>query len=128
MVSLDSSFLIDFLRGETRAVLRARDLDNSGETRYITAPAASEVLTAAYRIGGAYLERTKVLVDNLSMLPFDREAIHEAARLGAELSRRGTPIGQSDLFIAAISLRHGQRLLTRDAGFLQVPGLTVESY
>jgi predicted nucleic acid-binding protein len=128
VVSLDSSFLIDVLRGETRAVVRARELDGSGETRFITAPAASEVLIGAYRIGGAYMERTKVLIDNLALLPFDREAIHVAARLGAELSARGTPIGQSDLFTAAISIRHVQRLLTRDVGFLQVPGLTVESY
>jgi predicted nucleic acid-binding protein len=108
--------------------MRARELDSSDGTRFITAPAASEVLIGAYRIGGSYLERTKVLIDNLTLLPFDREAIHEASRLGAELSRRGTPIGLSDLFIAAISIRHGQRLLSQDPGFLQVPGLTVESY
>jgi predicted nucleic acid-binding protein len=128
VVSLDSSFLIDFLRGEARAILRARELDRTGEVRYLTAPAASEVLLEAYRIGGGYLTRTSSLVGNLPLLPFDREAVHEAARLGSELSRRGTPIGQGDLFIAAISKRHGQHLLTRDTGFLQVPGLTVESY
>ncbi len=128
MVSLDSSFLIDLLAGNPRAVGKARELDQSGEPRYLTAPAASEVLVGAYFLGGAYLARTKALVDSLPLLPFDRPSCHEAGRLGSELAALGTPLGQSDLFIAAISRRHGERLLTRDRGFLQVPGLTIESY
>lgn len=128
MVSLDSSFLIDLLAGAPRAVVKAQEMDRRGEPRYITAPAASEVLVGAFRLGGVYFSRTKTLVDNLPLLPFDRPSCHEAGRLGAELAARGTPIGQSDLYIAAITLRHGERLLTRDRSFVQVPGLTIEGY
>jgi predicted nucleic acid-binding protein len=128
MVNLDSSFLIDLLAGDTRAVLKARELEQRGESRYLTPPAASEVLVGAFRLGGAYFARTKALIDNLPMLPFDRAACQEAGRLGAELVARGTVLGQSDLFIAAITMRHGERLLTRDRGFYRVPGLIVESY
>ncbi len=128
MVSLDSTFLIDLLAGNARAAAKARDLDRTGETRYLTAPAASEVLVGGYRLGGRYLERAKLLVDGLQLLPFDRLSSHAAGRLGAELVARGTPIGQADLFIAAITLRHGERLLTRDRGFVGVPGLSIESY
>jgi|SRR5271157_175649 len=128
MVSLDSSFLIDLLAGNARAVAKAQELDRSGEPRFITAPAAAEVLVGAYHLGGAYFARTKTLVDNLPLLPFDRPSYHEAGRLGSELISRGTPLGQSDLYIAAITLRHRERLLTRDRGFVNVPGLTIESY
>ncbi|MGD0588121.1 MAG: PIN domain-containing protein [Thermoplasmata archaeon] len=128
MVSLDSSFLIDLLAGTPRAIVKARELDRSGEPRYLTAPAASEVLVGAYHLGGAHFARTKTLVDSLLLLPFDRLASHEAGRMGSELAMLGTPLGQSDLFIAAISRRHGERLLTRDKGFLQVSGLTIEPY
>jgi len=128
MVSLDSSFLIDLLTGNARAIEKARELDSRHEPRYITPPAASEVLVGAFRLGGAYYTRTKLLVDSLPLLQFDRVACQEAGRLGAELSARGTPMGQSDLFIAAISLRHGERLLTRDRAFVQVPGLSIEGY
>jgi predicted nucleic acid-binding protein len=127
-VSLDSSFLIDLLAGVPRAVAKARELDGSGEPRYVTAPAASEVLFGGYRLGGAYLERTRFLVEGLSLLQFDQAACHTAGRLGAELASRGTPLGQGDLFIAAISLRHHQRLLTRDRSFGLVPGLAIEGY
>ncbi len=128
MVSLDSSFLIDLLAGTPRAVQAAREIDRTAEGRYLTAPAASEVLLGAYRLGGAYLERTRQLIDRLPLLPFDRQAYHEAGRLGAELLRRGSPLGQADLFVAAITLRHGERLLTRDRAFARVPGLAVQTY
>jgi predicted nucleic acid-binding protein len=128
MVSLDSSFLIDLLAANTRAIVKARELDRTGEPRFITAPAASEVLVGAYRLGGVYFPRTKTLIDSLPLLPFDRPAYHEAGRLGSELAARGTPLGQSDLYIAAITLRHGERLLTRDRSFVQVPGLAIEGY
>lgn len=128
MVSLDSTFLIDLLAGERGAVAKAAELDSSEELRWVTAPAAAEVLMGAYRVGGAYLERTRTFVDRLPLLAFDGAACHEAARLGAELMARGTPLGIGDLFIGAISRRHGERLLTRDRGFTAIPGLAVESY
>jgi tRNA(fMet)-specific endonuclease VapC len=128
MVSLDSSFLIDLLAGETGARDKAAQLDASDEPRVVTAPAVSEVLLGAYRIGGGYLERTRLLLDQLPLLAFDGPACHEAGRLGAELQARGTPLSPSDLFIGAITRRHGERLLTRDRGFTVIPGLAIESY
>jgi predicted nucleic acid-binding protein len=128
MVSLDSSFVIDLLAGERRAIEKARELDRTGEPRWITAPAAAEVLVGAYRLGGAYLTRTRQLVDSLPLLPFDRASSHEAGRLGSELAARGTSVSGAELFIAAITRRHGERLLTRDQTFGRIPGLAVEGY
>ncbi len=65
---------------------------------------------------------------SLQWLEFDQEACRLAGRIGAELIDRGEPLGAGDLLIAAISLRHGQRLITRNRGFARVPGLQVESY
>lgn len=128
MVSLDSSFLIDLLDGHPPAVRAAQDLDRRGEPRYVCAPVASEVLIGGYQLGGAYLERTRMLVDGLPLLPFDRTAYHEAGRLGTELLDRGMVLGEADLFIAAISIRYGERLLTHDKAFTRIPRLVVESY
>ena len=128
MVSLDSWFLVDLPAGHPPAVPVARELEQTGETRYLTPPAASEVLIGGYRFGGVYLERTFRLVDSLPMLPFDRQSYREAGRLGAELLKRGTPLGQADLFVAAITMRHDGRLLSRDPAFSRVPGLAVQAY
>jgi predicted nucleic acid-binding protein len=102
-------------------------LDDSGEPKCVTPPAASEVLVGGYYLGGRYLERCRTLVDALPLLAFDRESCHEAAKIGAILSARGIRLGQADLFIAAISRRHGHLLVTRDRAFAQIPGLPVET-
>ncbi|MCI4345423.1 MAG: type II toxin-antitoxin system VapC family toxin [Thermoplasmata archaeon] len=65
---------------------------------------------------------------SLQWLEFDWESCRLAGRIEADLISRGESMSASDLFIAAVSLRHGQRLITRDRGFDRVPGLKVETY
>lgn len=128
IVSLETTFLVDLLRGVPAAVARGTALDEAGEPRCVTAPAASELLVGAHHLGGSELARATALLDSLTLLDFDLEACHEAGRIGASLIARGETIGTIDLLIAAITKRHGQRLLTRDIGFARVQGLGVEMY
>jgi len=128
VASLETTFLIDLLRDRAAAIQLARTLDASGEPRCVTAPAAAEVLIGAHLQGGRSLERAKDLLNSLVLLDFDRESYTEAGRLGALLIERGEEMSTPDLFIAAISKRHGQRLITRDRAFGRIPGLSVETY
>jgi predicted nucleic acid-binding protein len=128
LVSLETSFLIDLLRKDPAAVARAQILEASGEPRCVTAPAAAEILIGATLRGGRALERARELLASLVLLPFDFEACEEAGRLGAQLISHGEELASSDLFIAAITKRNGQRLLTRDRAFARIRGLTVETY
>jgi tRNA(fMet)-specific endonuclease VapC len=41
------------------------------------------------------------------------------------LRRKGKPIPENDIWIAALTLQHGRPLLTRDAHFREVEGLNV---
>ncbi len=128
MASLETTLLVDLLRGDSRAVAAVKSLEDAGEPRCAAAPAISEMLIGAYRVGGRELEQAGALADSLTLLDFDLEACHEAGRLGAALMARGEPMSSNDLLIAAISKRHGQRLITRDRGFARVRGLSVETY
>ncbi len=128
MASLETTLLVDLLRGHPRAVSAVKALEDSGEPRCAAAPAISEMLIGAYRVGGRELEQARALADSLTLLDFDLEACHEAGRLGAALMGRGEAMSSNDLLIAAISKRHGQRLITRDRGFARVRGLSVETY
>lgn len=128
VVSLETTFLIDLLKNVPAAVAKARALEASGEPKCVTAPAAAEVLIGAHLQGGRSLVRARELLDSLVLLDFDREAYVEAGRLGALLIERGEEMATPDLLMAAISKRHGQRLLTRDRTFARVPGLAVETY
>ena len=74
----------------------------------------------AYRLGSAYFTRTRQLLDSPQLLPFDRLACHEAARLGSELAARGLPIASAELLVAPVTKRHGERLVTRDRSFVHV--------
>lgn len=57
-------------------------------------------------------------------LPFDDLAAHEYAILVAERTRAGLPISTEDAQIAAIALRHGYTLATRNTkDFLNIAGL-----
>lgn len=128
VVSLDTTFLVDLRKRDPAAVARATVLEQSGEPKCVTAPVAAELLVGAHRFGDAQLERTRRLLGSLILLETDMESCEEAGRIGADLISRGTTISGMDLFIAAISKRHGQRLLTRDRSFAKVRGLSVEFY
>jgi predicted nucleic acid-binding protein len=128
VASLETTFLIDLLNDLPAAIQVAKALEARGEPRCVTAPAAAEVLVGAHLQGGRSLEKTKELLDSLVLLDFDREAYVEAGRLGAILIQRGEEVSTPDLMIAAISKRHGQRLITRDRAFSRIPGLSIEMY
>jgi predicted nucleic acid-binding protein len=128
VVSLETTFLVDLLRKDAAAIARVRSIEASGEPRCVTAPAAAEIMIGAHLRGGRAPDRARELLASLVLLPFDAEACEEAGRLGAQLIARGEELSTPDLFIAAITKRHGQRLLTRDRSFARIRGLTVETY
>ena len=49
-------------------------------------------------------------------------------RVKNELRRRGTPIPENDIWIAALALQHGLTLATRDQHFGAVGGLPTETW
>lgn len=94
----------------------------------VAPPAAAEVLVGAGLGDPRKREAAERLLGSLQLLDFDLQSAREAGRIGADLIRAGEPLAGPDLFIAAISLRHGQTLLTRDRAFSRVRGLRVETY
>jgi tRNA(fMet)-specific endonuclease VapC len=125
---LDSTFCIDFARGVSEAISRAKDLTESGERLAIPAPALTEFLEGAYRQGGKRLADALAFVSELEVLETSDLIAVEAARLGGECLRRGTPVGTVDLLIAATAKHHHATVLSRDKDFARVPDLTIETY
>ena len=128
MVCADSTFLIDVLRGHPAAATRLQALVSTREPRYVSPPAVAEVLVGAHLGGPKQRSSAEGLLATFQWLEFDPESAREAGRIGAELIERGQPLSAPDLFIAAVSLRHGQALITRDQAFARDPGLRVETY
>jgi tRNA(fMet)-specific endonuclease VapC len=64
-----------------------------------------------------------------AILPFSRLEAREAAKIRAELERRGTPIGPLDTLIAGTAMAHGATLVTRNLEeFGRVAGLRLENW
>lgn len=126
--ALDTSFLIDVLRGHRGAATKAEALDAEGEIIAIPAPVLAEFLDGAYFAGGTYLVKAMQLIAGRDVVPFDKECGLIAGQLRANLRSRGESLPMIDAMIASTALRHHSVLVTGDAGFSRVPGLAVESY
>jgi predicted nucleic acid-binding protein len=88
------------------------------------------VVVGAYRYG---LERSRhreklgrlldVLVEKSTVLPVDLATASVYARVREELRRRGRPLPENDVWIAALARQHELPIASRDAHFDQVRGV-----
>ncbi len=128
MKCLDSTFCIDFANGVAEARVKAEEFAKTGERLAIPAPALTEFLVGAFHQGGRRLSEALAFVSELEVLETTQAISIDAASLGGECSRRGTPVGALDLLIAATAKHHHASLLSRDKDFARVPNLTLETY
>lgn len=96
---------------------------------------ASSVYTSVISIGelnyGAqfsqdpkkHLAQIKNLRKVIKVLLVDEESSLEYGKIKAALRRRGTPIPENDIWIAAIAIRHKLPVVTRDNDFNYIAGL-----
>ena len=65
----------------------------------------------------------------MEIIPFDEDAAEVFGRLGSLLARRGTPIGDFEVLIAAHALSRKHVLVTNNVRhFSRVPGLKLENW
>lgn len=94
----------------------------------------SVVVAAELRFGAAKVRSSRLaasieeVLSGLPVAPFESPADETYATLRAELERAGRPLSGNDLLIAAHALTLGSVLVTADAAFGVVPGLTVENW
>jgi len=122
MIFVDSSIYIDWLRAR---VEMARILEPWIQTRSIAtcgvirAEVVRGILTAAQK------ERIQEFFDLLEEIPTDGKTWREASELAWMLDRRGIVVPLSDVVIASCAQRAGATLISTDAHFTRIPGLTM---
>jgi tRNA(fMet)-specific endonuclease VapC len=78
------------------------------------------------RLRSCYEEQ---LLPLLQILDFDTECAEVYGELRAELERRGEPLPDADLMIAAIARRHDMTLVSGNTRhFAHIPGLKLENW
>jgi tRNA(fMet)-specific endonuclease VapC len=76
----------------------------------------------------ANLARIHTFKNRTTVLVCDEDTADEFGKIRELLQRKGKPIPENDIWIAAIAMQHGLTLVTRDEHFREVDGLTVERW
>lgn len=127
---LDSTFLIDVLRGSSDVAELVEDVDASGAS-FVSAVTVMELFEGIHLSDASGEERSSVetLLTDLNELPFDRECAIRAGKINADLVAAGEPIDETDVMIGATALVHDRPVVTRNVDhFQRIPDLDVVPY
>jgi predicted nucleic acid-binding protein len=121
MIGLDSCAIIDFFRGS--ASVQKLIQAHIGEL-CVSDMSYAEVLVGIKHEGNAEFFFTQI-----RSFPLSRQVLKKAVLIQKYTIKKGNKIPLSDCIIAASFLENGvTKLITNDAHFRQVPGLTVVPY
>lgn len=122
MFALDTNIAIDLLR--RRAATLAR-VGNSDEY-YLPAPVVGELIHGAFRSHQPVGERAMLekLIQMFPVLNVDQHAAEYYGQIKFMLESQGQRIPENDMWIAAVCMRFGMALVTRDQHFARVAGLS----
>jgi predicted nucleic acid-binding protein len=121
-IVVDTSVLIDHLRGDARALNLLLEVVRSGEDLWSVSVVRTEILVGV-RDGEEHA--TERLLDQLHWLDVDQELADAAGRLGRRYLRSHPGVDTVDYLIAAAVEKLGARLLTMNVRhFPMIPGLT----
>ncbi len=130
MPALDTSFIVDLLRGKEEALHKLAEMEVEGVSFSTTEINVLELYRGAYLSGKTHqnLEEIRKLLECFQVMELEESVYEVFASLSARLLSEGKPIGAFDELIAAITLLQEGQIVTRDDHFKKVPGLEVISY
>src|SRR5258706_6788603 len=76
----------------------------------------------------ANIKSIVTLASGASILLCDEQTARQYAKIVQQLRKKGRPIPQNDMWIAALVIQHHLTLLTRDGHFSHIGGLLVKSW
>jgi tRNA(fMet)-specific endonuclease VapC len=130
MYCIDTSIIIDFMRGDAKIAHRMRGLSEAGAALAITHASLCELYKGALLAedSNAKIEAVNALVQTLDIIGLDVEACFTFGSLFKALQKKGKTVPEFDLLIAAVAMAHNKVLVTRDKHFQSVPGLKLERW
>ena len=122
-VLIDTNIYIEFLRGDENI----NNILSSADFIAFSVISIGEIL-AGFKILGdekKYLNELDEFLysPRLIIYDIDSETSEFYAKIYNELRIAGNPIPTNDMWIAALALQHGIKLLTNDRHFIKVAGL-----
>jgi len=111
LILADTDVLIDFCASKEPISSVVKELLSSNRL-LLSAITSFELLTGA--TDGKRGDKVRELVDDLEVLPLDKEASFVAARVRRELESQGQGIGVADSLIAGIAIKNDLTLFTQN--------------
>lgn len=127
---LDTTFLVDVLRGSENVADLVKEIDRTGAP-FISSITAMELSEGIRRAEASAAERAAVeaLLTDIEEFPFDHDCATRAGELLVELEQAGEPIDTTDAMSAATALVHDHAVVRRTVDhFERVDGLEVLTY
>src|SRR3989344_1839770 len=130
MVCLETSFMVDFLRGKEEARIFLEKMLEKREVPTITAPTIMELISGAEPEESKREKKEIInLLFSLIVLPLDKESSILAGEIEANLMLNGESIPPIDIMIAAIAIKNNETLITKNIKhFERVKNLKIEAY
>lgn len=123
---LDTNAVIALFSGEPSATERF----HTNDAVFLCVPILGELrygALASTRVA-ENLARLELFTAVVPTLPCDTETVTHYADIRIGLRKKGTPIPENDMWIAAVARQHGLTVLSRDSHFKQIENLDVETF
>jgi len=123
---LDTNIVIAMLAGEPAIQEKRQNADRV----FLPSPVVGELCYGARKSRRPIENLTQInqLVQDIQVLPCNLETAQRFGIIKDRLRRKGRPIPDNDIWIAAIALQRELILVTRDSHFEEVESLQTESW
>lgn len=122
---LDTNIIIAFFRQEENVVQRVSQADV-----YVPIIVVGELVYGAFNDNRSEsdLARIHAFIADVNILGCDVQVTEAYGAIKAAQRRKGRPLPENDLWIAAIAQRHALTLVSRDGHFEEIAGITWEAW
>jgi tRNA(fMet)-specific endonuclease VapC len=130
MLVLDTTILVDALRGRMMALRMIEEIEDTDEIICTTQINVLELFKGAYLSNkpDENIKKVKKLLEAFVVLSIYEDVFEMFGALSADLRSRKQSIGDFDELIACIAMVNGAAIISSDNHFKRVPGLKVISY
>ncbi len=127
---LDTNIVSALLKRNARISEKLEEVSLQGREVFISSITYYEI-----KRGLLYANATRKISDfhllcNRTIVSFldDLEIMETAAEIHADLTKRGMPLPDADILIAATAITRGLILVSNDSDMLRVAGITIENW
>jgi tRNA(fMet)-specific endonuclease VapC len=123
---IDTNFIIALFNNEKRVI---DFVDNISQT-YIPSTVIGELYFGAYKSGNVEFNIRKIddLCLESNILHTDEYVAKVYGEIKSELKKKGKPIPENDIWIAAFAKFYKMILVTRDSHFKDIEGIKLENF